>query len=507
MSTSTSTLSKQSLLKTATQHRKSLDTNEYTPVDLAQMCIKQAKDLERLGIFLEIDEEQILKEAQASHQRHLTKQILSPIDGIPVSIKDNICQKGKKTSCASRMLENYVSPYDATIIQKLRESGAVLFGRTNMDEFAMGSSNENSAFQKTLNPWNEKCVPGGSSGGPAASIAASIVPLALASDTGGSIRQPSSFCGVVGVKPTYGRVSRYGLVAFGSSFDQIGPIARSVEDAALLLSIISGTDPKDATTQPELLFSRLPKAKSPTTLSYPLSDFSLDDCKKLKIGVLYDEKFLEPSVKDALKLFSSSLQKDNIELQVFHSKFQDYLIPTYHILATAEASSNLSRYDGIRYGFREDNDDLKELYLKTRAHGFGPEVKRRILLGTYVLSTGHYDAFYKTAQKARLAIQKEYLEFFKKVDILLMPTSPSTAFEFGAKASPLSMYASDLFTVAANLTGFPAINIPLSLHQGLPIGLQIMTSWMEDDLLLRVANCLEQKIDFAKNYSKPASLV
>ena len=447
----------------------------------------------------------ILEQAEASEKRYAKAKPLGPLDGIPISIKDNISQEGEILSCASRILESYVSPYDATVIKKLKAAGAVLFGRTNMDEFAMGSSTENSAFQKTCNPWQEDCVPGGSSGGAAVSVAASITPLAIGSDTGGSIRQPASFCGVTGLRPSYGRVSRYGLTAFASSLDQIGPLARSVEDCALLLSIIEhgkdGIDELDSSSNPQAQKYPIPRR---------LKKLGKKEVEGLRIGLMLPEG---PEIQTELrkgiqKTLDSFVSKYKAELIPLHSKLEESIIPIYYILATAEASSNLSRYDGVRYGQRAKGAaNLKELYIASRTQGFGAEARRRILLGTFVLSSGYYEAYYKKAQLACEMIKAEYESFFKKVDFILSPTSPVTAFSFGERKDPIAMYRSDLFTIPAALAGLPSISVPAGMAEtdgskgSLPIGIQLTAPPFADLALLQAARLFESLGPFV-DYSR-----
>ncbi|MEQ9364110.1 MAG: Asp-tRNA(Asn)/Glu-tRNA(Gln) amidotransferase subunit GatA [Leptospirales bacterium] len=492
-------LDDQTLLRTAVEHGDALKRKEYTAVDLAKACLARAQRFDRLGAFLSLDETNILKQARASDDRRAKGQSLGALDGIPIAIKDNICELDAPATCGSRILENFVAPYDATVIEKLRSAGAVLFGRANMDEFAMGSSTENSAFHVARNPWDATRVPGGSSGGSAVAVAAGITPLALGSDTGGSIRQPAAFCGVVGMKPTYGRVSRYGLVAYASSLDQIGPFARSVEDAALLLQAISGHDRRDSTSHPE--DKKLQLAPMPAKMQAA-------DWKKLRVGVMLPDdaasrEVYDPAVLTQTEAAADYLKGQGAEIVDLRSKLEKYLIPIYYILATAEASSNLSRYDGVRYGVQAENPkDLKDLYVRSRTRGFGDEVKRRILLGTFVLSSGYYDAYYKSAQKARRLIQKEYAAFFEKVDVILSPTSPSTAFPLGDRVGdPLAMYQSDILTIAANLTGTPAINIAAGRDaRGLPVGLQLLSAQFTENSLMQVAAALAGAPGFAPDY-------
>lgn len=413
---------------------------------------------------------------------------------LPIAVKDNICTKGVKTTCASKILESFVPLYDATVIDRMREEGYILLGKTNLDEFAMGSSTENSAFFTTHNPWDLERVPGGSSGGSAAAVAADLCLAALGSDTGGSIRQPAAFCGVVGLKPTYGRVSRYGLVAFASSLDQIGPITKTVEDAAYLLNIIAGRDERDS-----------------TSALIEVDDFSTalkGEIKDLKIAIPkeYFPPELDKEVKDGVLGAVKLLEKEGAVVEEVSLPHTEYAVATYYIVAPAEASSNLARYDGVKYGFRaSDYDGLIDMYFKTRSQGFGDEVKRRIMLGTYSLASGYYDAYYLRAKKVRTLIRRDFEQVFERFDVIITPTSPTVAFKIGEKVSdPLTMYLSDIFTISANLAGVPAISIPCGLNsEGLPIGLQIIAKAFDEKTLLRVAYALEQMIGFRKSY-KPS---
>jgi aspartyl-tRNA(Asn)/glutamyl-tRNA(Gln) amidotransferase subunit A len=407
-----------------------------------------------------------------------------PMTGMPLAIKDNLCTDGVATTCSSRMLQNFVPPYDATVIAKLKEQEYILLGKTNLDEFAMGSSTENSAFGPSRNPWNLHCVPGGSSGGAAAAVAADECVAALGSDTGGSIRQPAAFCGVVGLKPTYGRVSRYGLVAFASSLDQIGPITKDVPDAALLLNAIAGHDPMDS-----------------TSADLPVPDYmkalKKKDVKKLKVGV--PEEFfaegLAPEVEQAVRAAIEELKNLGGQITEIQLPRTDAAIAVYYVIATAEASSNLARYDGVKYGLRaKETKDLLDLYMKTRAEGFGPEVKRRIMLGTYALSSGYYDAYYGKAQAVRTLIRQDFDAAFNEVDLIVTPVTPTPAFKLGEKSeNPLQMYLSDIYTISVNLAGLPAISVPCGFSKGgLPIGLQLIGRAFEEETLLRAAYAYEQ---------------
>lgn len=411
--------------------------------------------------------------------------------GIPIGIKDNLCTKGVKTTCASKMLENFVSPYDATVIEKLNEEKIISLGKLNMDEFAMGSSTENSAMKVTHNPWNLSKVPGGSSGGSAAAVAADMVPWALGSDTGGSIREPASFCGVVGLKPTYGLVSRYGLVAFASSLDQIGPITKDVRDCATLLNIIAGHDEKDSTSYNKEKVDYIKALKG--------------DVKGLKIGVPKEffGEGINPEVKAKLEEAIEKYKEMGAVVEECSLDVAEYALATYYIIACAEASSNLGRFDGIRYGYRTKNyTNLKELFKNSRSEAFGPEVKRRIILGTYVLSSGYYDAYYKKAQQVRTFVKKEFDKNFEKYDVLLTPVAPTTAFDIGSKSNnPLEMYLADICTVSINIAGVPAISIPCGVDKaGMPIGMQLIGNKFSEETILNAAYAFEQQIKFREHY-------
>ena len=436
-----------------------------------------------------------LEEAKAEAQKVQEKldngEDLGEYAGIPIGIKDNLCMKGTKTTCSSKMLENFVSPYDATVIEKLKDENIISLGKLNMDEFAMGSSTESSYFKKTKNPWNLNKVPGGSSGGSAAAVAANMVPWALGSDTGGSIRQPASLCGVVGLKPTYGLVSRFGLVAFASSLDQIGPITKDVRDSAMLLSLIAGHDEKDTTSE-EIEKKDYTKALK-------------NDVKGLKIGVpkeFFGEGINEEVKKELTKAIET-YKELGAEVEEFSLDVAKYALATYYIIACAEASSNLGRFDGIRYGYRTpEYSNLKEIYKKSRSEGFGPEVKRRIILGTYVLSSGYYDAYYKKAQQVRTLVSNEFSKAFEKYDVILTPTSPVTAFNIGEKSNnPLEMYLADICTVSINIAGVPAISIPCGVDsEGMPVGMQLIGNKFEEEKILNAAYTFEQKVKFRENY-------
>ena len=437
--------------------------------------------------FLKLDVEKVRKLAAESDARRAAGKALSEYDGIPIGIKDCIVTEGETCACASKILENVVSPYDSTAVAKLKALGFIPTGRLNMDEFAMGSSCENSAFQKTSNPWDANRVPGGSSGGSAAAVGARLVPAALGSDTGGSIRQPASFCGIVGLKPTYGRVSRYGLVAFASSLDQIGPMTTSVEDAAILLEAITGTDEHDSTSLP-LEKENFVQAVRETTA---------DEFKTLKVGLpeeYFNAEGMSAEVKAAVDNAVAQIKAAGAEVVPVKLPHTKYAVAVYYIIATAEASANLARFDGIRYGARQEAKDLVTSYFASRGAGFGEEVKRRILLGTYVLSSGYYDAYYLRAQKVRTLIRRDFEEAFKSCDVLLTPVAPNVAFKFGEKSSnPLEMYLSDIFTIALNLAGNCGISVPAALgsESSMPIGIQLIAPALQEAKLLKTARAFE----------------
>jgi len=432
-----------------------------------------------------------LEQAKDIENKVNNGEINTPLAGIPIGIKDNICTKGVKTTCSSKMLENFVAPYNATVTEKLNAENLINLGKLNMDEFAMGSSTEHSAFKKTTNPWNLNKVPGGSSGGSAAAVAAEMVPWALGSDTGGSIRQPASLCGVVGLKPTYGLISRYGLVAYASSLDQIGPITKDVEDCAILLNMIAGHDEKDTTS---VNIEKIDYTKS-----------LKNDVKGLKVGV--PKEFLgegvNPEVKEAIEKVVEEYKAMGAIVEECSLPIADYSLATYYIISCAEASSNLGRFDGIRYGYRTPNyENLNDIFVNSRTEGFGDEVKRRIILGTYVLSSGYYDAYYKKAQQVRTLVKKEFDKAFEKYDVLITPTSPVVAFDIGAKSdNPLEMYLADICTVSINIAGVPAISIPCGVDKtGMPIGMQIIGKHFDEETILNAAYTYEQKTKFRDKY-------
>jgi aspartyl-tRNA(Asn)/glutamyl-tRNA(Gln) amidotransferase subunit A len=470
----------------ATTIAKDVLAGRLSALEVAEFYIKRSESFaKKLNTHLQFDPDQIRKDAAYQQSRVKTEGARMPLAGVPVLVKDNICIRGYKTTCASKILENYVSPYDATVIERLRDAGAVFFGKANCDEFAMGSSNENSAFGPVKNPWDLNCVPGGSSGGSAAAVAADLVPVALGSDTGGSIRQPASFCGIVGLKTTYGRVSRYGLVAFGSSLDQIGPMTHTVADSALVFDVISGHDQRDSTSL------GVGPAKS-------LAGLQKTSLAGMRIGIAKEffEEGLDPEVGKAIDSAVSELRKLGAEIKTVSLPNIKYSVATYYIIATAEASANLARFDGIRYGHRSRQKDLslRDLYRASRAEGFGREVKQRIMLGTFALSSGYYDAYYAKANRAREMIAGDYRKAFEQVDLLVSPTAPSAAFKLGEKSNdPLSMYLSDICTIPVNLAGIPAISIPCGFTAaGLPIGLQLMAPKMGEEKLLHGAFAYEQ---------------
>ena len=472
--------------------KEKLDNKELTITEVTKAYVDRINDKEKdVGAFVTTLCDEALNEAKQIEEKVKNNEVTSAYAGIPIGIKDNMCTKGIKTTCSSKMLENFVAPYDATVIEKLKEENLINLGKLNMDEFAMGAATEYSAFHVTRNPWNLNTVPGGSSGGSAAAVAANLVPWALGSDTGGSIRQPASFCGVVGLKPTYGLVSRYGLVAFASSLDQIGPITKDVEDAAILLNLITGYDPKDTTSEirEKVDYTKCLK----------------NDVKGLKIGVpkeFFGEGINE-EVKQKLQEAIEKYKEMGAEIEEFSLDIANYSLATYYIIACAEASSNLGRFDGIRYGYRTENfTNLKDIYKNSRSEGFGEEVKRRIILGTYVLSSGYYDAYYKKAQQVRTLVRSEFEKAFQKYDLLLTPTSPTVAFEIGTRSSnPLEMYLADICTVSVNIAGLPGISVPCGVDSNnMPIGMQLIGPRFGEEAILNAAYTYEQATKFRENY-------
>lgn len=470
---------------------------EATSKEITEAFYRRIRDVDdKIKAYLILTEEEALRQADRVDQKISKEKKIGDLAGVPLGLKDILCTKGIRTTCGSKILEGYVPFYDGTVVQRLRERDAVLLGKLNMDEFAMGSSTENSAYQITHNPWDLSRIPGGSSGGSAASVAAHECSAALGTDTGGSIRQPASCCGIVGMKPTYGRVSRYGLVAFASSLDQIGPLTKDVEDCAIMMNAISGYDPNDSTS----VYLEVPEYKQSLR----------SDVKGLRIGIP-NEYFIEgmdPDVEKAITEAIDYFKRWGAEVQRISLPHTEFAVAVYYIICTAEASSNLARYDGVKYGHRATEfKDLMEMYMHTRAEGFGPEVKRRIILGTYVLSAGYYDAYYRKASQVRTLMKMDFDEAFQNVDAILTPTAPTPAFRIGEKVEdPLQMYLSDVFTIPVNLAGIPAITIPCGFsHEGLPIGLQIMGKHFDEGKLLRIAYTFEQNTDF--HLREPAPIV
>ena len=472
--------------------QEKLKSKELTSYDITKAYADRINEKEKdVQAFVTTLTDEALEQAKKIDKERESGEVEGEFAGIPIGIKDNICTKGVKTTCSSKMLENFVSPYDATVVEKLNDEKMINLGKLNMDEFAMGGSTEYSYFKKTRNPWDLNKVPGGSSGGSAAAVASRMVPWALGSDTGGSIRQPSSFCGVVGLKPTYGLVSRYGLVAFASSLDQIGPITKDVYDSAMLLNIITGHDERDTTSsnQEKIDYTKCLK----------------NDVKGLKIGVpkeFFGEGINE-EVKESLEKAIETYKELGAEVEEFSLDIAKYSLATYYIIACAEASSNLGRFDGIRYGYRaKEFKDLKDLYKKSRSEGFGQEVKRRIILGTYVLSSGYYDAYYKKTQQVRTLVMNEFNKAFEKYDVLLTPTSPTVAFDIGSKSNnPLEMYLADICTVSVNIGGLPGISIPCGVDKSnMPIGMQLIGNKFQEGIILNAAYTFEQKTKFRENY-------
>lgn len=470
--------------KTAHELHDMLAAREITSTELTQAVLNRMEETEdTVKAYLTITKDEALQQAKAADEKIARGEKIAFLEGIPGAIKDNICTKGIKTTCASKILQHFVPPYDATVTQKLQQQATVVLGKTNLDEFAMGGSTENSAYQITRNPWNTECVPGGSSGGSAAAVAAGSAVWALGSDTGGSIRQPASFCGVVGMKPTYGRVSRYGLVAYASSLDQIGPITKDVTDCANILNIISGRDEMDS-----------------TSLSEAVPDFTqalVQDVKGLKIGLPkeYFVKGMDAEVEKAVRQAVADLEKAGAQVQEISLPHTEYAISTYYLIAPAEAATNLARYDGVSYGERaEDAADLVEMMTKTRTQYLGEEVKRRIMIGNYALSAGYYDAYYLKALKVRRLVKEDYDKAFKAVDVIVCPAAPSVAYKVGEKINnPLEMYLQDVCTVPLNLAGLPGISIPCGYSaQGMPIGMQLIGKPLDEATLLRTAYTYEQ---------------
>lgn len=480
---------------TAVTLGKKIKAGEVSVAEAAKACMDSIEryDSEYNCFVTVADREGVMKQAEEIQKKIDNGELTGPLAGVPVAIKDNMCLNGMLTTCSSKILSNFVPTYTSGAVEKLIEAGMVIVGKTNMDEFAMGSTTETSYYGETKNPWDKNKVPGGSSGGSAAAVAAEEVVCALGSDTGGSIRQPASFCGVTGIKPTYGRVSRYGLIAYGSSLDQIGPLAKDVTDCAALLEIISQYDKKDS-----------------TSVNRDDNDFTgalVDDVKGLKIGLPRDyfSEGLDPDIKDAVYAAAKKLEEKGAIVEEFDLGMVEYTIPTYYIIAAAEASSNLERFDGVKYGYRTDSyTDLHNMYKKSRSEGFGPEVKRRIMLGSFVLSSGYYDAYYVKALKAKALIKQAYDKAFEKYDIILGPVAPTTALKMGESLSdPIKMYLGDVYTVPVNLAGLPGISLPCGYDRdGMPIGLQMVSDAFNEKTIIRAAYAYEQ----TREYKRPADV-
>ncbi len=475
--------------KTAHELHSLLINKKISSLELTEAVLAQIDKTEnKIQAFVTINKEAAIKQAKAADEKIKKNENITPLTGIPIAIKDNMCTKGTLTTCSSKILANYIPPYDATIVSKLKQAGAIIIGKSNMDEFAMGSSTENSGMHLTHNPWDLKRVPGGSSGGSAAAVAAHECIVATGSDTGGSIRQPASFCGVVGFKPTYGRVSRYGLVAFASSLDQIGPLTKDVTDTAIMMNTIAGYDKKDS-----------------TSAEIPVPDYQkalVDNIKGLKIGYIKElmGKGIDKAVKKSIEAAMKKFEELGAKLVEVSLPSFEYAVATYYLIAPAEASSNLARYDGVKFGHRsKETKDLLTMYYNTRREGFGSEAKRRIMIGTYALSAGYYDAYYLKALKVRTLIKQDFEKAFKKCDVLISPTCPTTAFKINEKTDdPLSMYLSDIATIPLNLAGLPGISIPCGLADKLPIGLQIIGKAFDEETILKTAFCYEQNTEWHK---------
>ncbi len=479
---------------TAVELGKRIASGEVSAVEAAEAALNRTGRLEKdYNCFVTVDAEGALAQAEAVQKRIAAGNRMSPLAGVPVAIKDNMCINGMLTTCSSKILSNFKPTYTAEAVVQLQKAGAVIIGKTNMDEFAMGSTTETSFYGETRNPWDKTRVPGGSSGGSAAAVAAEEVPYALGSDTGGSIRQPAAFCGVTGIKPTYGRVSRYGLIAYGSSLDQIGPLAKDVTDCATVLEIISRHDSKDS-----------------TSVDQGDTDFTsalVDDVKGMRIGIPRDYfgTGIDPDVKEQVLAAAKTLEAKGAIVEEFDLSLVEYAIPAYYIIASAEASSNLERFDGVKYGYRtEDFRDLHNMYKKTRSEGFGAEVKRRIMLGSFVLSSGYYDAYYIKALRTKALIKQAFDKAFEKYDLLLGPVAPTTALKLGESLSdPLKMYLGDIYTVSVNLAGLPGISLPCGFDRnGLPVGMQLLARAFDEKTMLRAAYAFEQ----TRDYKRPAEL-
>jgi len=480
------------LYKTIAELVSDLNTKKISSQELTRFFLDRIQKYNpSLNAFITVTEEHALVEAKAADEKR-AKGLAGPLTGIPIAHKDIFCTKGIKTSCGSKVLDNFISPYDATVVTRLKEAGTVLLGKTNMDEFAMGSSNETSYYGPVKNPWDSERVPGGSSGGSAAAVAAYLTPGATGTDTGGSIRQPAALSGICGLKPTYGRVSRYGMIAYASSLDQGGPMARSAEDLALLLNAMAGFDEKDSTS------AETPVTDYTTTLNESLQG--------LRIGLPkeYFNQGLDQNIAHAIQTAVKEFEKQGAIIHEISLPHTPLSIPAYYVIAPAECSSNLARYDGVRFGYRcHDAKNLEDLYKRSRSEGFGDEVKRRIMIGTYALSAGYYDAYYLKAQKVRGLIHEDFVQAFKKVDLILGPTSPTPAFKLGEKTSdPISMYLSDIYTIATNLAGLPGISIPAGFVNHLPIGLQLIGNFFTEAKLLNAAHCYQKITDWHKQIPK-----
>ena len=473
--------------KTILQAKDDLQKKKYSSVELTEAIYKRISDVEpKVQAYVHLTRDIALKQAQEA-DKNLGAGSNAPLLGIPIALKDLICMQNVRTTCSSKMLDQFISPYDATVVNRLKKAGAVILGKTNMDEFAMGSSTENSWHHPTMNPWDLQRIPGGSSGGSAAAVAAHECLAALGSDTGGSIRQPANFCGITGLKPTYGRVSRFGLVAFASSLDQIGPMTKTVADSALLMNVIAGNDPKDSTS------ANIERPDFMKGLDRSLSGLKMGIPKEYFTSGIDPE--VEKSVQEAIKTLES-LGVEKVEVSLPHLK---YSVATYYIIASAEASTNLSRYDGVKYGYRsKKSDNLLEMYMNTRQDGFGEEVKRRIMLGTFVLSSGYYDAYYLKGQKVRTLIKQDFENAFNQCDVIVAPNSPVTAFKLKERIDdPIKMYLSDIYTISANLAGIPGIAIPcgISKTDGMPIGLQLMSRHFDEESLIAVGHHFQKNTD------------
>ncbi len=481
--------------KTLTDLKNALEQKSISSRELMTQALTRIETLNpKLNAFISVNAEMAFKAADKADQLRAQKNHaeLPPLLGLPIAHKDLFCTDGIKTSCGSKMLDNFIAPYDATVVRKCAEAGLISLGKTNMDEFAMGSSTENSYYGPTRNPWNTDYVPGGSSGGSAAAVAAGLVPVSTGSDTGGSIRQPAALCGITGLKPSYGRISRYGMVAFASSLDQGGPFARSAEDIAWLMNAMAGFDPRDS-----------------TSLDVPVPDYTADlekSIQGLRIGLPkeYFNHSLAPSMQKIIDEALKTLEKLGAQLVEISLPHSDLAISSYYVIAPAECSSNLSRYDGVRFGYRCENpQDLNDLYSRSRGEGFGAEVKRRILIGTYVLSAGYYDAYYLQAQKVRHLIKDDFDQAFRKVDVIAAPSTPTPAFKIGEKAAdPVTMYQCDIYTLALNLAGLPGLSMPVGFIEGLPVGLQLMGNYLEESRILNMAHQYQKNTDWHLQHPK-----